>query len=83
MVSILLSSATIDNCTSNRTQSKKKFRSGIATRKEISAMLVEEPMPINYRIMNMRLPPQRKMYATFISMYVPTMTNTKETKEEF
>ena len=46
-------------------------------------MLDEEPMLINYRIMNMRLPPQRKMYATFISMYVPKMTNTKETKEEF
>ena len=83
MVSILLSSAAIDNYTSNRTQYKKKFRPGIAIGKEIAGMLDGEPVPINDRIMTMRLPPQRNMYATFISVYAPTMTNTQETKEEF
>ena len=61
----------------------KKFRSGIAIKKEIAAMLDGEPVPVNDRMMTMRLPPQRKMYATFISVYAPTMTNTEETKEEF
>ena len=42
----------------------------------------EEPVPINDRIMTMRLPLQRKMYATFLSVYAPTMTNTGEVKED-
>ncbi|XP_068720611.1 uncharacterized protein [Montipora capricornis] len=46
-------------------------------------MLDEEPVPINDRIMTMRLPLQRKMYATLISVYATTMTNTEEVKEEF
>ena len=46
-------------------------------------MLDEEPVPINDRIITMRLPPQRKVYATFYSVYALTMTNTEETKEEF
>ena len=43
----------------------------------------EEPVPINDRIMTMRLPLQQKMYTTFLSVYAPTMTNTEEVKEEF
>ena len=31
----------------------------------------------------MRLPLQRKMYATFIRVHAPTMTNTEEANEEF
>ena len=46
-------------------------------------MLDEEPLPINDRIMTMRLPLQRKMYATFISVCAPTLTSTKEAKKEF
>lgn len=46
-------------------------------------MLDEEPVPINDRIITMRLPPQRKVYATFYSVYALTMTNTEEKKEEF
>lgn len=42
----------------------------------------EEPVPINDRIMTMRLPLQRNMYATFLSVYAPTMTNTGEVKED-
>ena len=56
---------------------------GFAVRKEISSMPDEEPVPMNDRIMTMRLPLQRKMYVTLISVYAPTMTNTEEVKEEF
>lgn len=40
---------------------------GFAVKNEIAAMLDEEPVPINARIMTMRLPLQRKMYAILIS----------------
>ena len=40
-------------------------------------------MPINDRIMTMRLPLQRMMYTIFISVYAPTMTNTDVAEEEF
>ena len=46
-------------------------------------MLDEEPLPINDRIMTMRLLLQRKLYATFISVCAPTLTSTKEAKKEF
>jgi len=48
----------------------------INSRKEIAAVLDEEPVSINNRIMTMRLPLQRKMY-------VPTMIKIEEAKGEF
>jgi exonuclease III len=62
---------------------KREAGVGFALRKDIAATLVEEPTPVNERIMTMRLPLQRKMCATFISVYAPTMTNSEEVKERF
>ncbi|XP_068747398.1 adhesion G-protein coupled receptor D1-like [Montipora capricornis] len=64
------------------TQERREAGVGFAVRREITEMLDEEPVPINDRIMTMRLSLQRRMYATLISVYAPTMTNTEEVKEE-
>ena len=56
---------------------------GFALRKAIAAILEEEPAPVNDRIMTMRLLPQKKLHATFISVYAPTMTNPAEIKKNF
>ena len=56
---------------------------GFALRKELAATLNEDPKPVNDRIMTMRLPLQKKLCATFISVYAPTLTNTEEVKEQF
>ena len=45
--------------------------------------MFEELVPINDRIMTMRLPLQQMMYTIFISVYAPTMTNTDMAEEEF
>ena len=45
--------------------------------------MFEELVPINDRILTMRLPLQRMMYTIFISVYAPTMTNTDVAEEEF
>ena len=65
-------------------QLKKGEKPGLALQLEmIAAMLDEEPVPINDRIMTMRLPLERKMYAILINVYVPKLINTEEAKEEF
>ncbi|XP_068676468.1 craniofacial development protein 2-like [Montipora foliosa] len=64
------------------TQERSEAGVGFAVRREITEMLDEEPVPINDRIMTMRLSLQRKMHATLISVCAPTMTNTEEVKEE-
>ena len=52
-------------------------------KKDISATLEEDPTPVNDRIMTMRLPLQKRLYATFISVYAPTMSNPETVKEQF
>lgn len=39
--------------------------------------------PVNERIVTLRLHLQKKLFATFISVYAPTTTNTNEVKEQF
>ena len=60
---------------------RREAGAGFAVRKEIAAMLDEEPLPINDRIMTMRLPLQRKMYATFISVCAPNADQYKGGEE--
>ena len=45
--------------------------------------LTEMPRPVSDRIMTMRLPLSKDNFATIISVYAPTMTNTDENKEAF
>lgn len=54
---------------------------GSAINNSIAQNLEQDPMPINDRIMKLRLPLQRDVYATIISTYAPTMTNPDEVKE--
>ncbi|KAK2187312.1 hypothetical protein NP493_170g04007 [Ridgeia piscesae] len=39
------------------------------------------PWPVSDRIITMRLPLSKDNFATIISVYAPTMTNTNENKE--
>ena len=56
---------------------------GFAVKKEIVSTLTEMPRPISDRIMTMRLPLDKNAYATLISVYAPTLTNSDDNKEEF
>jgi len=46
-------------------------------------LLKEDPSPVSDRIMTMRLPLKKNAFATIVSVYAPTMTNSEETKEAF
>ena len=48
---------------------------GFSLSKKITGVLEEEPAPVNDRIMTMRLPLHKKLYATFISAPASKMTN--------
>jgi len=56
---------------------------GFAIRNPITKLLEEDPSPVSDRIMTMRLPLEKDVYATIVCIYAPTMTNPEETKEEF
>ena len=56
---------------------------GFAIKKEIVSTLTEMPRPVSDRIMTMRLPLDKNAFATLISVYAPTLTNSDENKEEF
>ena len=56
---------------------------GFAIRKKIIPKLTEMPKAVNDRIMTMRIPLTKKVNATLISVYAPTMTSPDDTKENF
>ena len=56
---------------------------GFAVRTSVAKLLDQDPTPISDRIMTMRLPLEKDVYATIISVYAPTVTNPEENKEEF
>ena len=47
------------------------------------SQLDEQPKPISDRIITMRLPLENNRFATFVSIYAPTMTNEEHVKSEF
>ena len=56
---------------------------GFAIRNTIMHLLKEDPSPVSDRIITMRLPLKKNAYATIVSVYAPTMTNSEETKKAF
>ena len=64
-------------------EERRESGAGFAIKKEIVPMLEELPSGYNDRIMTLRLPLTNNRYATFISVYAPTMTNSPEVKSSF
>lgn len=64
---------------------RREFEVGFAIKSTIAKLLEENPTPISDRIMTMRLPLDRDVYAPVISrpIYVPTMINLDEKNEKF
>ena len=60
-----------------REQAKRIARVGFAIRNSIAQQLEQDPIPVIDWIIAMRLPLQRNVYATIISVYAPAMTNPK------
>ncbi|XP_048578500.1 craniofacial development protein 2 [Nematostella vectensis] len=56
---------------------------GFAIRNQITRIMEEDPTPVSDRIITMRLPLEKRVYATVISVYAPTLTNPDENKEQF
>lgn len=61
----------------------RKSGVGFAVKTSLIPQLESQPQGISDRIMTMRLPLEKNMYATLISVYAPTMTNPDENKEAF
>ena len=64
-------------------QERRESGVGFAIRNNIVNLLEQDPSPVSDRIMTMRLPLERNVCATIISVYAPTMTNPEEIKEGF
>ena len=62
---------------------KREFGVGFAVKNNIVSKLEQEPIPINDRLIKMRIPLKNKNNLTIICAYAPTMTNPDENKEEF
>ena len=56
---------------------------GFAIKNSIAANLNQKPVGVNERLMTLRIPLTKEKYATFISAYAPTLTNSDEAKEKF
>ena len=56
---------------------------GFAIKNSIVSELQQKPVGVNERLMTLRIPLSKTKYATFISAYAPTMTNTDEVKDKF
>ena len=56
---------------------------GFAIKKDIVTNLTDMPRPVSDRFMTMRLPLSKDNFATIISVYAPTMTNTDGNREAF
>ena len=56
---------------------------GFAIRNSIAHSLDKNPLPINDRIMTMRIPLQKKCFLTIARVYATTLTNPDQNKEEF
>ena len=60
-----------------REEANRIARVGFVIRNSIAQQLEQDPIPVIDRIIAMRLPLQRNVYATIVSVYAPTMTNPK------
>ena len=64
-------------------EQKRESGVGFAIKSSLVNKLDKPPKGINDRIMSLRLPLDKKKYATIFSVYAPTMTNPEETKAKF
>ena len=62
---------------------KRESGVGFAMKNHIASKLEQDPIPINDRLIKMRIPLKCNNYLTVICAHAPTMTNPDERKEEF
>ena len=63
--------------------SKKESGVAFVVKTSLLSYLEEQPCGINDRILSMRVPLTRGQYATFVSVYAPTLHTSEETKMAF
>ena len=56
---------------------------GFAVRTALLQITKESPIAINKRLMTLRLPLARKRFATFVSIYAPTLDSSDDVKDRF
>ena len=62
---------------------RRKAGVGFAIKTNVITKLTKMPRPLSDRIMTMRLPLSKDIFATIISEYAPTLANPVENKEAF